>query len=87
MKPPCLLRSLQSVFLLTILMLPRLPNRGWTLEMKRQPSRLSVFNTRLPHTVVLAVNSDEGGDYDRKASVIEMTLPCDCVHDFKEHRI
>lgn len=55
--------------------------------MKRQPSRLSVFNTRLPHTAALAVNSDEGSDSDRKASVIEMTLPRDCVQDFKEQRI
>lgn len=52
--------------------------------MKRQPSRLSALNRRLPHTAALAVNSDEASDFDRKASVIEMTLPHDCVHDFKE---
>lgn len=74
-------------FLLNILMLPCLPNRGCTLEIKRQPSRLSAFNTRLPHTAALAVNSDEGGDFDSKASVIEMTLTHNCVHDFKEQTI
>jgi len=55
--------------------------------MKRQSSRLSVLNTRLPHAAALAVNCDKGSDFNRKSSVIEMTLPRDCVHDFKEQRI
>lgn len=47
--------------------------------MQRKSSRLSAFKTRLPHTVVLAVNSDEGRDFDKKARITETTLPNDCV--------
>lgn len=61
------------------LMLPCLPNRWCTREMKRRPGRLSVFNTRLPHTAALAVISNAGSDSDRKASVIEMTLAHDSL--------